>query len=118
MSESKSIESFQEFWPYYLREHSRPETRALHIGGTSIAGASLAAWLATHQGKYLGLAVLGGYGLAWLGHLMFEHNKPAAFDNPLWSLRADLLMYRLWLVGKLDAEIKRVGGEPSDGTRA
>lgn len=117
MSKIKSIDTFEEFWPYYLREHSRPETRALHIAGTSITGASLAAWLTTYQGKYLGLAVVGGYGLAWLGHLMFEHNKPSTFGNPLWSLRADMLMYRLWLAGKLDAEIKRVGAVPSDGTR-
>ena len=118
MSESKSIESFGEFWTYYLREHSRPETRALHIAGTSITGASLAAWLATHQGKYLGLALVGGYGLAWLGHLMFEYNRPSTFRNPLWSLRADLLMYRLWLAGKLEPEIKRVGAVHSDGRRA
>lgn len=109
MSEFKS---FEEFWPHYLREHSRPETRALHIAGTSIAGASLAAWLATRRTKYLGLALVGAYGSAWLGHLMFEHNKPAAFENPLWSIRADLLMYKLWLDGELDAEVKRVGAEP------
>ena len=107
MPECKSFASFEEFWPNYLREHSRPETRALHIAGTSIAGASLAAWLATHRGTYLAVAVMGGYGLAWLGHLIFEHNKPATFGNPLWSLRADLLMYRLWLSGKLDDELKR-----------
>jgi hypothetical protein len=108
MSECKSFASFEEFWPNYLREHSRPETRASHIVGTSIAGASLAAWLTTHKGTYLVLGVMGGYGLSWLGHLIFEHNKPATFNNPLWSLRADLLMYRLWLSGKLDDEVKRV----------
>ena len=56
MSEFKS---FDEFWPHYLREHSRPETRALHIAGTTIAAGSLAAWLATGRSKYLGLALLG-----------------------------------------------------------
>jgi hypothetical protein len=118
MSEFKSFDSFEEFWPHYLREHSRAETRALHIAGTSLAGVGLVAWLATHKGTYLGLAVVGAYGLAWLGHLMFEHNKPAAFDNPLWSLRADLLMYRLWLSGKLDEEVKRVFAVPYDGMKA
>ena len=115
MSEFKS---FEEFWPHYLREHSQPETRALHIAGTSIAGASLAGWLATHRSKYLGLALVGAYGSAWLGHLMFEHNKPATFENPLWSLRADLLMYRMWLDGELDAEVKRAVAEAKDKPKA
>ena len=96
MSEFKS---FDEFWPHYLREHSRPETRALHIAGTTIAAGSLAAWLATGRSKYLGLALLG-YGPAWLGHFLYEHNNPATFKNPLWSLRADLLMYKKWLDGE------------------
>jgi hypothetical protein len=111
------FKTFEEFWPYYLREHSKPETRALHIVGTTIAGVSLAAWLATQKTKFLGLALLGSYGPAWLGHFMFERNKPAAFENPLWSLRADLMMYRLWLDGKLDEEVKRVGPKLEDATK-
>jgi hypothetical protein len=115
MSEFKS---FEEFWPYYLRAHSQPETKALHIAGTTVAAASLAAWLVTRRSKYLGLAVVGSYGPAWFGHLAFEGNRPATFNNPLWSLRGDLLMYRLWLEGKLDAEIKRVGPKPKSSTKA
>jgi hypothetical protein len=111
------FKTFEEFWPHYLREHAQPETRALHLAGTTIAGASLAAWLATRRSKFLGLALVGSYGSAWLGHLMFEHNKPAAFDNPLWSLRADLMMYKLWLDGKLDAEVERVTSESEDTTK-
>jgi hypothetical protein len=112
------FKSFEEFWPYYLRAHSQPETKALHIAGTTIAAASLAAWLVTRRSKYLGLALVGSYGPAWFGHFAFENNTPATFDYPVWSLRADLLMYRLWFEGKLDAEVKRVGEKSKDATKA
>ena len=112
------FKSFEEFWPYYLRAHSQPETKAMHFAGTTVAGVSLAAWLLTRKTKYLGLALVGSYGPAWAGHFVFEKNSPATFDYPLWSLRADLLMYRLWLKGKLDAEIKRVGAKTEDATKA
>ena len=114
MSEFKS---FEDFWRHYLREHSRPETRALHIAGTAIAAASLAAWLATGRTRYLGLALVGSYGPAWLGHYLYERNKPASFNNPLWSLRADLLMFKKWLDGDLDSELKRADAEPQDAMK-
>lgn len=102
------FKTFEEFWPHYLREHSRPETRILHFAGTSVAAASLLGLLATRKKRYLLTALLGSYGPAWFAHAAFEHNKPATFDYPLWSLRADLLMYRKWLEGTLDGEIARL----------
>ena len=112
------LKSFEEFWPYYLRAHSQPETKALHIAGTTVAAASLAAWLVTRRSKFLGLALAGSYGPAWFGHFAFEGNSPATFDHPLWSLRADLLMYRLWLDGKLDDEVKRIGMKTKNSAKA
>jgi hypothetical protein len=102
--------TFEEFWPRYLQAHRKPETRALHMLGTTIGILGIAAWLKTGRKSYFATGVAGSYGSAWLGHFAFEGNEPAAFENPLWSLEGDLRMYKLWLTGELDAEIERVLG--------
>ena len=52
-------------------------------------------------------ALLAGYGFAWVGHFAIEHNRPATFRYPLWSLRGDLRMYALLWRDRMDAEIER-----------
>ena len=100
--------TFEKFWPHYLREHSKPHTRAMHFAGTTLAGLFALAWMATGHEKYLVLALAGSYGFAWLSHYFIEDNTPASFRYPLWSLRADLLMYFKWLNGTLGAELTRL----------
>lgn len=109
-SNPREIRSFEEFWPYYLAAHHRPETQALHMLGTTIGALGVAGWLKTGRKSYLATGIAGAYGSAWLGHFAFEGNEPATFENPAWSLMGDLRMYKLWLTGELDAEIKRVLG--------
>lgn len=106
----REIQSFEEFWPYYLAAHRKPETRALHMLGTTVGLVGIATWFKTGRKSYLAAGIAGSYGSAWLGHLAFEGNEPAAFENPVWSLEGDLKMYKLWLTGELNAEIKRVLG--------
>ena len=41
----RRLASFEEFWPYYVAQHTHPANRALHFLGTSLAVATVAAAL-------------------------------------------------------------------------
>ena len=108
---AQRYDSFSAFWPHYLREHSRPQTRALHYLGTSIVVALGLFALLTGRWWLLALVPLAGYFFAWVGHFGIEKNRPATFTYPLWSLAADFRMWWLWLTGRLGVELERAGVE-------
>lgn len=98
--------SFDEFWPYYVREHSRPACRNLHFVGSTLAIVILL--VGAFYNPWLLLAVpIVGYGFAWIGHFAIEKNRPATFKYPLWSLIADWKMWTLMLVGRMSAEVEK-----------
>src|ERR1043165_191996 len=55
------LASFEEFWPFYVSQHSRPSTRALHFAGTTMVLGSLAAGVLVAPWCAL-LAFVLGYG--------------------------------------------------------
>lgn len=105
----KHYRSFAEFWPFYLREHSRTLTRAYHYIGTSLVVAI--ALYAVISGKWLWLLAMpvAGYFFAWLAHFRVEKNRPATFTYPLWSLAADFKMWWMALTGQLGPELEKAG---------
>ena len=100
MANQERFRSFREFYPFYLNEHANRTSRRLHFLGTSIACVLLLAALVTPFRWLAAVAILQGYAFAWVGHFFFEHNKPATFKYPAFSLMGD---WRLWwemLTGK------------------
>ena len=106
----RTIRTYAAFWPYYLGEHSKPLTRTIHLIGTGIGLSLLIAAVALGNWWLLLAALLSGYAFAWLAHLLVEHNRPATFTYPLWSFVSDWRMFGLFLVGKLEGEIRRYQG--------
>ena len=90
---SGSYQSFREFYPFYLSEHENPTCRRLHFVGSTLVLIVLIAACVTRHFVWLWLLPVIGYGFAWVGHFFYEHNRPATFKNPLYSLAGDWVMW-------------------------
>ncbi len=93
--------SFREFYPFYLSEHSNRTSRRLHVVGSTLVLLVLLLALVSGRLSWMWLMPVVGYGFAWVGHYMFEKNRPATFRHPLYSLMGDWVMYWQVLTGKL-----------------
>jgi hypothetical protein len=101
--------TWAEFWPFYLREHSKLGTRALHLIGTAVALGCMAAAVATRWWWFLLIALVAGYAFAWVAHFAVEHNRPATFRYPFKSFASDWRMFGCFLVGRLGRELRKHG---------
>lgn len=118
MSDEKRIESFEEFWPFYVKEHSKKSTRTMHFVGTTCAVATFAAGALLGKKWMMAVAPVFGYGPAWVSHFFIENNKPATFKYPRWSLMADFVMWGKIARGEMDAEVERVMAEEAKKAEA
>lgn len=92
---------FKSFYPFYLSEHQNVTCRRLHFVGSSLVIATVIISIITTQWSLLWLLPLIGYGFAWVGHFIFEKNRPATFKYPFYSLCGDWVMFKDILVGKI-----------------
>ena len=107
--DDQAPQSFEEFWPYYVSQHRNKTCRQLHFVGTTIAMGCVAA--SPFYPPALLAAPVAGYGMAWIGHFVFEKNKPASWGGVkafAWSLRGDFRMWRYMAMGQMDGEVERV----------
>jgi hypothetical protein len=103
------IKRYEDFWPHYLREHGKPQTRRIHFIGTSLVILCALLLIFTANLIWLFILPIAGYGPAWIGHFYVEKNRPATFRYPLWSLYSDFRMFFTWLKGGLWEELQWAG---------
>ena len=96
----KRYDTFAEFYPTYLAEHSNRICRELHFAGSTLALICLALALLTGSLWWVVAALACGYGFAWIGHFGFEKNQPTTFRHPLYSFMGDWVMYWQMLTGQ------------------
>lgn len=92
---------FRDFYPFYLGEHRDRRCRLMHFIGSSLVLLIVVFSIGSGRLVWLWLLPLVGYGFAWVGHFVFEKNRPATFQHPLYSLMGDWVMYWDVLRGKV-----------------
>jgi hypothetical protein len=101
------VDTFEEFWPHYVRMHTRSETHLLHAVATILfavlAGLAFLLW----SPFLLILAPVADYTIAQASHRFIEGNATTPWKHPIWHARAELAM--LWLVctGRMRDEVAR-----------
>jgi hypothetical protein len=108
---------FREFWPYYLRAHSLPGTRAMHYAATVIGATAAVQAIVSRQPLFL-IGIALGYAVAIGAHAYIERNAPLIRVNALWGVVADLRMSWLALTGGLGREIARVESDQNEAGNA
>jgi hypothetical protein len=97
----KPIKSFEEFFPFYLSEHSKRSTKIVHFVGTTIGLIILVIMLATQEWWLFPAGLVIVYGPLFASHFIFEKNRPATFKYPVYSILGDLKMWFGILTGKI-----------------
>lgn len=99
--------TFEEFWPHYVRLHTKPETQALHAVATLTCLGLLGSAIVLRNPLLALAAPLADYAIAQASHRVFEANRTTPWKNQLWHTRAELRMLRLVLSGRMAGEVSR-----------
>lgn len=101
------MSAFEDFWPHYVRLHTKPETQRLHAIASIASIALVGAGVATGNLVLVVLGPLADYAIAQTSHRIFEKNATTPWKNQLWHTRAEMRMLRLTLTGRMSREVER-----------
>jgi hypothetical protein len=103
----EGFKTIDDFYPFYLSQHSYNLCRLLHYTGTIIATTHLLLAIFYLYLLYIPIGMLYGYGFAWVGHFFVEKNRPATFKHPFLSFACDYVMLYHFLTGQINHQFKK-----------
>ena len=107
------IKDYHQFYRFYLTEHRNIMSRRLHFAGSSIGLYFFSKAILKRKPRYFIYGLVSGYACAWVGHFVFEKNKPASFKQPLYSFISDWRMFSDVLRGNLSLQDRALDKIPS-----
>ena len=107
------IKNYHEFYRFYLTEHRSIMSRRLHVAGSAVGLYFFSKAIRQKKLKYVAYGLVSGYACAWVGHFIFEKNKPASFKQPLYSFISDWRMLSDVLRGNLSLVDRKYDKIPS-----
>jgi hypothetical protein len=103
-----AVTRFEDFWPHYVRLHSKPETQWFHAAATATSTVLFALAISRKSLFLAAIAPLANHLIAQTSHRLFEKNKSTPWKNQIWHTRAEFKMLGLVLTGKMAAEVARI----------
>ena len=96
------LKNLDKYYGYYLSLHQNKWNRRLHALGQLCTILFVIFCIQNSWWLTLLLAPFVIYPFAWIGHFVFEKNKPGAWNNPILSKASDWLMMKDMITGKLE----------------
>ena len=84
--------SFEAFYPFYISQHQNRVSRRIHVIGTGLMILAVPISVLTLNPWWLAIfpAVAAS---AWVGHFVFEKNRPLGLRHFVWSLMGDFRLF-------------------------
>ena len=92
---------FNDYYKEYLLLHRNKNCRRLHFIGQWFTIVFTIIILKYNLWYLIPLIPFVVYPFAWSGHYFFEHNKPAAFNDPVKAKVSDWIMFKDILIGRI-----------------
>jgi hypothetical protein len=91
--------SFAAFYPFYISQHQNRVSRRIHVVGTGLMILAVPLVLLTRSPVWLGIFPVVAAS-AWVGHFVFEKNRPLGLRHFVWSLRGDFRLFAETVMGR------------------